>query len=149
MVSDTFIKAKSWEGRESTHAAPVSFFREDEDHFSPTRITSASSYSCADGELSCLLYPLRGGAPGEGQGGGQDEDASEQCTPAHHKNTHTHTKAHTWLCTLTHTHTDIRTHFYPHVNTHRQTHMQVTLSLQICQFIVGLGLILLHLCKKI
>lgn len=147
MVSDTFIKAKSWEGRESTHTAPVSFFREDEDHFSPTRITSASSYSCADGELSCLLYPLRWEGHLEKARVGARMRTHQ--SNAHHKNTHTHTKAHTWLCTLTHTHTDIRTHFYPHVNTHRQKHMQVTLSLQICQFIVGLGLILLHLCKKI
>lgn len=88
-----------------------------------------------------------GGAPGEGQGGGQDEDASEQCTPQKH--TYTYKGPHMLVYTHPHTHPDIHTHFYPHVNTHRQKHMQVTLSLQICQFIVGLGLILLHLCKKI
>lgn len=151
MVSDTFIKAKSWGGRESTHAAPVSFFREDEDHFSSTLITSASSYSCADGELSCLLYPLRWEGHLEKARVGARMRTHQSNAHPHTTKTHIHIQRPTHACvhSPTHIYTDIHTHFSSHVNTHRQTHMQVTLSLQICQFIVGLGLILLHLCKNI
>lgn len=122
MVSDTFIKAKSWEGRESTHTAPVSFFREDEDHFSPTLITSASSYSCADGELSCLLYPLRWEWHLEKARVGarmrtHQSNAHPHTTKTHihiqrpthacvHSPTHTHRHPHTFLSACEHTQTD-------------------------------------------
>lgn len=66
-----------------------------------------------------------GGAPGEGQGGGQDEDASEQCTPQKH--TYTYKGPHMLVYTHPHTHPDIHTHFYPQVNTQTDTHAGYTL----------------------
>ena len=76
-----FVKGESWEGREPRHMAPVSLCQEDEDNVSQHSL-SQPLLVCGGRAVLSLISPEERGTR-RGQGGGQDEKASEQWTPTY------------------------------------------------------------------